>query len=182
MPAKARKTATRQIASPQDFKKKSRNRVELELPTGAVIIAKGITSMRTFLQSGVIPNGLMQIIQESIDKGKEPDLDTMLQPTGEDGKVDPGAIDDMLALIDNATVECWILPPTALPPEKDEEGNELTERSDEVLYTDEIDDQDKLFVFQWAIGGSDDLETFREEQAAGMGRLRSGKDVANQPK
>lgn len=161
----------RKIAAPQDFKKKSRNRAELELPSGAVILAKGLTGMRAFLKSGVIPNNLMVIIQESLDKGKEPDLDSLLQPTGEEGKVSQESIDDMLTLIDNVTVETWLLPPTALPPTKEEE------RSDEVLYTDEIDDQDKLFVFQWAIGGSDDLETFRQEQNASMDRLRAGKAV-----
>ena len=166
----------RKIAAPQDFKKKSRNRAELELPSGAVILAKGLTSMRAFLKSGVIPNNLMVIIQESLDKGKEPDIDSLLQPTGEEGKVSQESIDDMLTLIDNVTVETWLLPPTALPPTKEEE------RSDEVLYTDEIDDQDKLFVFQWAIGGSDDLETFRQEQNASMDRLRAGKAVEDKPK
>lgn len=177
MPSKARKTETPagKIASPQDFKKKAKNRVELTLPTGAVILAKGLTNMRAFLKSGVIPNSLLTIIQESIDKGVEPDMDQLLQPKGDSNEVDPQSLDDMLALIDNATVECWILPPTAFPPENDED------RRDDVLYTDEIDDQDKLFVFQWAIGGSDDLETFRKEQVAGMDRLRSGQNVEDQP-
>lgn len=171
MPSKAKTATPKKIASPQDFKKKVRNRVELELPTGAVILAKGLTSMRAFLKSGAIPNSLMVIIQESIDKGKEPDLDSIMQPTGEDGKVDQQSIDDMLALVDNATVATWILPPTALPPENDED------RRDDVLYTDEIDENDKLFVFQWAIGGSDDLETFRKEQNAGMDRLRASQGL-----
>ena len=171
----AKKAAAKKVASPQDFKKKARNRTELELPSGAAIIAKGLTNIRAFLKSGVIPNNLLAIIQESIDKGVEPDIDKMLQPN-DDGEVSAESLDEMLQMIDNITVATWVLPPTALPPENDED------RSEDVLYTDEIMDEDKLFVMQWAIGGTDDLERFRSESNLGMDRLRASQDLEGSAK
>lgn len=177
MPAKAKATPTKakKPSSVQDFKKKARTTTELDLPSGAAILAKGVSGMGVFLKSGIIPNSLLSIIQEAIDKGVEPDMDKLLQPQ-ENGEIAPEALSDMLTLIDNITVKCWVLPPTAIPPEDE------ADRKDDVLYTDEIDDNDKLFVFQWAIGGSPDLQRFREEQDASMDRLRSGQGMAGNTK
>jgi hypothetical protein len=176
MPAKAKaKVAAKKPSSIQDFKEKARTKVELELPSGAAILAKGVSGMGTFLKSGIIPNSLLGIIQDALTKGTEPDLDELLKPD-DNGEVSPEALADMLTLIDNITVKCWVLPPAAIPPEDE------AERRDDVLYTDEIDDNDKLFVFQWAIGGSPDLVRFREEQNAGMDRLRASEGMEGNAK
>ena len=82
MPAKAKATPTKakKPSSVQDFKKKARTTTELDLPSGAAILAKGVSGMGVFLKSGIIPNSLLSIIQEAIDKGVEPDMDKLLRP------------------------------------------------------------------------------------------------------
>jgi hypothetical protein len=51
------------------------------------------------------------------------------------------------------------------------------ERSDDVVYTDEIDQSDKNFIFQAAVGGSTDLARFREKSAAVVDALSAGQGV-----
>lgn len=50
-------------------------------------------------------------------------------------------------------------------------------RDPEKLYADEVDLDDKMFIFQWSVGGSSDLESFRKESERLMGALSDGKDL-----
>lgn len=41
------------------------------------------------------------------------------------------------------------------------------------VYTDQIDMMDKMYIFQYAVGGGTDLEQFREQFASGVGGVAS---------
>lgn len=43
-----------------------------------------------------------------------------------------------------------------------------------LIYADEVDLEDKLFIFNWALGGTADLKSFRTEHAQLMGDLSAG--------
>ena len=91
----------------------------------------------------------------------------------------------MMEMMDRAAVMCMINPDlhpaltdedvTAWnlkhPDEMVEDKEEL--RSDEVLYVDELDDEDKSFIFQWLTGGTSDLEQFRKQQSANVATLEA---------
>lgn len=66
-----------------------------------------------------------------------------------------------------------IVQPKVLPVPKSEE-----DRDPELLYIDEVDEEDKMFIFQYVLGGSKDLERFREERQKLLGGLQSGEDVS----
>lgn len=52
----------------------------------------------------------------------------------------------------------------------DEVGDEITEdrKDDDTLYVDELDEEDRMFIFQWVIGGTDDIARFREEASTDL--------------
>jgi hypothetical protein len=67
-----------------------------------------------------------------------------------------------MVLMDKIVSYCVIEPKVQMPPEDD------GERDPEVLYTDQIDQDDKNFIMQWAVGGTRDLDSFRKESGGTM--------------
>jgi hypothetical protein len=87
----------------------------------------------------------------------------------------------LFSMIDKV-VEYMVVQPTIVRPivrilveGKDGEFTERAmlpeERDQTAIYTDSIELQDRMFLFQYAIGGGDDLESFRAKFSAGLGTL-----------
>jgi len=88
----------------------------------------------------------------------------------------------MYALVDQIVVELAVNPQVHPLPTHDEDGDELedddavqAEKDDDLLYVDEIEDEDKMFLFQWCTGGTEDVATFRSEAQASLADLGQGK-------
>lgn len=139
----------------------------LELPSGKSVKARR-SSLQVFMKTGLIPNSLMGIVQKAMARGVEPDLS--------DVAGDVSQINDMLKMIDD--VVCFVITePQIHPiPEKNDDGTEPM-RDDELLYVDEVDDTDKMFIYQWSVGGTADLEQFRRESAAELAVVQRGEAV-----
>lgn len=105
----------------------------------------------------------------------------------QDGKTPAGPDDvnvDLQALMSNREqltqvfdmidrVVCHVvIKPTIKPP-----PNDPTNRQPDVGYTDMIDLDDKMFLFNYAFGGARDLESFRRQTAARMGDVAAGEGV-----
>jgi hypothetical protein len=141
--------------------KKGRQGVLLTVPSGQRCKARRI-GLDVFLRNGTVPNTLMPIIRESMSTG-----DT-------DFKVDdftPEMLEDLITMVDNIVMEAVVEPVLQRPPAT------AAERSDDIIYTDDVDLDDRMFIFNWVVGGSSDLEKFRKEQAAAVDNLRPGADV-----
>ena len=54
-------------------------------------------------------------------------------------------------------------------------------RDPNFVYTDDIDMNDKSFLFQFSVGGTGELETFREERDAALVDLENVEDVSQAP-
>ena len=151
---------------------------DLPLPSGNVARVKRLDPA-ALMASGMIPDPLTGIVNKMINsrQGKPPAKE-MQEMTK-----DPKKIQSAMMLFDRVAAHCVVLPGISMPPtcvtckqyfnvdarhtdegapnyHKYQEG----ERDPEVLYADQVDLQDKIFIFQWAMGGTTDLETFREEQ------------------
>jgi hypothetical protein len=50
-------------------------------------------------------------------------------------------------------------------------------RDDELVYVDEVAEEDKMFLFQVVTGGTTDVESFREELGSTMDDIRGRQDV-----
>lgn len=79
---------------------------------------------------------------------------------------DPGNLVRVFTLVDKV-VEHMVLQPKVKRP-IDSKGNEITEREEGVVYTDQIEMGDKMYIFQHSVGGSADLESFRQQFRASM--------------
>jgi hypothetical protein len=147
--------------------KKSVKSVELEVPSGNTCLARRV-DLRKLLNAGSIPNLLMPAVREAM-KGKKFDAEELMKDIDED------KIKQMLDLMDMIVVDC-VLRPKVHPAPATEEA-----RSDDILYVDEVDFEDKQFIFQWATGGSRDLERFRQEQESFMAGVHAGEGVEDSP-
>jgi hypothetical protein len=121
--------------------------------------------MQSFVKAGIIPNSLLPIVLRAMKTGTAPNM-AQIESDGEKAN-------DMIDLVDNVICRIVVEPRvTPLPPEEDPESSKYDphfERDEELLYVDEVHPDDKAFLFQWACGGTSDLEQFRKESAELMG-------------
>ena len=169
MPARVRKPTTRSstpgVTSVSEWKKNSNPL--MELPSGMTVKVMLRPNMQIFMKAGIIPNSLMSIIQSAIKSGTAPDVSEM--------SIDEEKMDDMFRMMDN--IVCFVVQePEIQPTPQDDEP-----RDEETLYVDELELTDRQFIFQWAVGGTRDLERFRSEQQRGLDGIRGGQDVGSAP-
>lgn len=153
----------------------------LTLPSGNSIRVKnpGITELAHL---GIIPNNLMAVIMDSVQKGAEPDADQLMENV---------EVTDMLDMMSNAICVIAVEPeihPVPVWTEEDQAqelckleqvGKPAEQKKDlETLYIDEVDEEDKMFLWQWATGGTDDVEQFRQESGNMLASLSGQPAVA----
>jgi hypothetical protein len=141
-------------------------------------------SPAAFLSSGMIPDPLMGIIQKAINSAKGLPPSAMKEIVADREK-----IVEALLLFDRVLTYCAVEPKIQMPPPCTDCGEYLTakhandhqyhegERDPNVLYADQVVMDDKTFVFQWALGGTKDIQSFRSEQAANVASLSDGQGV-----
>lgn len=148
---------------------------KLLLPSGNVCLARN-PGMSAFLEQGLIPNGLMPIVEEAINQGKG------LSPAKtEEVARDPKMLGDVVNFANTVLVHSVIQPPVLMPPvwtesDADEGTCKLEDigktnagkKDANLLYADDVLMEDRLFILQWVVGGTRDLERFREQQAAAL--------------
>jgi len=163
-------TETDTVTDINSWKKKQSK--PLELPSGNRARVRG-GSMQFFLTAGFIPNSLKSMIQKAISEvdlhgGKSVELD--------DGSMadilnDEAKLQELMDLYDKVAIYCFQEPKLhPVPPEEEE-------RDEDLLYVDEVDFEDKVFVFNYAVGGTRDLERFREQQNTHVESVRAGAAV-----
>lgn len=180
--AAAKKTTPRKAAPParassaSDFKKRAEG-VLIQLPSGLVARMKRVDLQMLVLQ-GNVHNPLMEIVGEALEKGKKADIASMVGV--EDDKLDLDTINDMFEMVNHIVTECMVDPKVYPEPTVEELEAYNEENSDdplddpiqlrepELLYVNEIDAEDKMFIFQWSIGGTTDVAQFREEAGASL--------------
>lgn len=158
------------------WKKKTVGGTLLSVPSGNTALVRS-PGMQVFLEQGIIPNSLMSIIMDAMKAGKAPSEDIMGEMI-----TDPEKLKDVVALSDAVTVYCC-LDPIVMAPPKDEEGNAVPftdpRRKSEVLYVDEVDFNDKMYIFSFAVGGTANLEKFREQLELDVPDVPQGSEVVD---
>lgn len=158
----------RKVSSAGDFKKAVYT--DLMLPSGNVVAAKRI-GVQAFLATGKIPNSLLPIMNGALTgKQSAPDLEAM----------DPAMIADAMVMFDVAAIQCVVQPVVHEVPADIKNADGTTSpgpRSDELLYVDEMDLEDKQFIFSWVVGGTSDVAKFRESTQQELAAVRAGRQV-----
>lgn len=164
LPPPATSGATPAATPVQSWKAKVKGHA-IQVPSGNVCLMRKV-GLQVFMKQGIIPNSLMPIVQKAISQGKPPsnkDLEALSS--------NESLMDDMMELMDEVTLFCVIEPRVERVP-RDDQGAIIPigddRRSDNLLYVDEVDIEDKMFIFNVAVGGTSDLERFRQESAAHM--------------
>lgn len=177
-------------ASQWKSKTSSKENTELTLPSGNVALVRRIKP-EAFLEGGMIPDALAGMVQKAITSKKG------LPPKAvEEIASDPSKISAALEVFDRALVFCVVDPAVEMPLgcasceasytsvihiDRKTTGFHRyvePETDAEVLYADAVDMEDKQFIFQWAVGGVQDISRFRGELANAVESAQSGKGVS----
>ena len=80
---------------------------------------------------------------------------------------DPKKLDQMLHLVDRVACYVVVQPPLKMTP------NDPTNRKPGQVYCDQVDLMDKMFILNYAVGGSRDLERFHGEFGSTLGDIQA---------
>lgn len=167
---------------------------DLDLPSGNTALVKR-PGPAALMSKGLLPDELTPIVQEAIRSGKG------MKPEKQADLVsDPDKIAGMLEGMDKMLALVVVEPSVAFHKYQDSDvanpevlGGKVTKEMvgkvipederdpDKFIYTDEVDFEDKMFIFNYAVGGTRDHARFREELSAGVGDVQSGSASADQP-
>lgn len=173
---------------------------EVTLPSGNTCLVRQLAP-DAFLSSGVIPDGLSAIVTKAIKskKGLPPGLEEKMSK-------DPKQLRQALLTIDQAVCYVVIEPNLQMPPkckiammgepcetyvdspqhtEKDHpHHHDFVEgdREKDVLYADQVSLEDKMYIFQYAVGGINSVKQFRGELSGSVGAVPERKAVARKAK
>ena len=184
--------ATSKATNAKSWKKSAGTEpIPLELPSGNTALVKrpGLPQM---LASKLFPDSLTAIAQKAVDSGKgraasSKTTDKMLASV----MADESKLADLFDTFDKAAAMVVQEPICMYHMQKGEDGKmvSMSEEDritaavaknldpDDVIWTDEVDLEDKMFIFQFCVGGTADLESFREQLSESVESLERGKDV-----
>lgn len=188
--------ANRQPTTAKQWKKRKAQVIELPSGVYATIRRPG---MEKFLEAGFLPDALASVMREQLQKAKgRPDRKLNEKEILE--KFDENDVNEMLDTMDRVAAYCMTEPPCQWhkrplmaaeeggePAQlKDSKGNDLYEvipdddRDEDVVYTDDIDQEDKNFIFQYAVGGSADLARFRATEQSFVDAMAASRSVVHE--
>lgn len=157
---------------------------DVDLPSGNVARLTR-PGMEAFIASGAIPNSLLGIVTETLEKAKagsemdEKDESKVIETLTQD----PTKLADVFKLVDSVCLQVIKAPKVAMPPTSAEvEANvenstiecDAQGRRVDTVYLDRVDLADKFFIFNYAVGGTSQLEPFRAELGRNMELVQSG--------
>lgn len=141
--------------------------VDLTLPSGNVCKARRV-GLDAMIKGGRIPNNLLPMMKGAL-AGQSVDAAKLKE------SVTPETVQEMMGLFDVIAMDVMVEPKCHPVPE-------LGERDDETLYVDDLDMEDKQFLFQWATGGTSDVEKFRDETSQLVAALQPSERVGSSAK
>lgn len=134
---------------------------DLEMPSGQLAYVKkpGVDKL---IEAGVLHSldSLSGVVEGLIAKG-----DGKPVAIPESVMKNPSQIDALIHIVDKVVCHVVIKPAVTMKP------NDVTSRKNGVVYTDMVSLEDRLFIFQYAVGGTTSIEQFRAESALPLGNL-----------
>lgn len=166
------------------------NAEELLLPSGNTCLVKR-PGVQGLIKAGLLDDldSLTAIVQ--VDHIDANDPKKMMEAVNKMA-ADPSRITDALEVVDKALCFAVVAPKVFRPIRTDEDGKpvlldgkeiplEDDERIEGTIYSDEVDEEDKMFIFNFLVGGTRDVESFRAESKAMLGGVPAGQDVPMPP-
>lgn len=142
---------------------------DLTLPSGQLALVRR-PGVEGLMKAGVLRNidSLTRLINEDhierVNGKTSIDMNSIM--------ADEEQMAEITHVIDRVVCHCVVKPPVEMTP------SDVTNRQPRVMYADMIDLTDKVFIFNFVVGGTRDLESFR----GGLDELLGGvADVADLP-
>lgn len=186
----ASRTGKKKATSAKGWKKTAADGSEdLDLPSGNVALVKR-PGLERLLAEGLIPDSLMPIAENAVQQGKKGKATEVSSSTTKEMLADKTMLKDVFLTMDRVAEMVVVEPKVVhhrVSVENVDGETEWVEIPDEdraddddkdFLYTDEVDFQDKAFIFQFVCGGTRDLERFRKETGLALVDVSPGEDVA----
>lgn len=156
--------------------------VDLTVPSGQTCQVRQ-PGVENLIAAGVLDNAdtLMALVNSKVEKaqGKKPQAKRAAADPTQIFQQDPKQLVAVFGMIDRI-VEHMVVQPVVVRPvirtlnedgTFDERPMMPEERNQDTIYTDSVELQDRMFLFQYAIGGGDDIESFRSRFSEGLGTL-----------
>ena len=141
---------------------------DLTFPSGQVALVRR-PGMQGLMKAGILHSmdSLTPFVAQHKDaasgrKPKELGFEEVLK--------NPKMLDEMVHILDRVLTYCVVKPEIQMTP------NDVTRRQPNVVYADQVELDDKLFLLNFAVGGTRDLERFRIESEAAVGSLHNSKE------
>lgn len=159
--------------------------VDLEMPSGQLAQVRR-PGVQQLIAIGVLENadGLSAIV----DKKHIKRVKGKAEIDGQSLLKDPKNILNLMQMVDKITARMVVRPAVREPfVEYEEDGQTKRrplrdeEREQGVVYTDNIEFTDRMFIFQFAVGGSADLNQFRERFESALGSMEAQQGVSPTP-
>jgi len=137
----------------------------LEFPSGKVAKIERV-QLTTLIAEGLLGDSLSAIASQAVETGQGMDTEA-IKKMGED----PTKVAEALDAFDRIAVKCFVTPEVLYYRDDDGKTIPKSERQPGALYSDKIDINDKVFLFQVISGGSRDLQRFRQQLAESVARV-----------
>lgn len=146
---------------------------DLTVPSGQLCLVRR-PGLQGLMKAGILHNmdTLSQVVNEKHLKrvqGKTTDEINMGSLMN-----DPKALDDVMHVMDKVICHCVVKPEIHMTP------NDVTRRRQGIVYADMVDLVDKIFIFNFVVGGTRDLESFRGGLDQLVGSMEAGEDVPDE--
>lgn len=133
----------------------------LKLPSGFTALVK-VPGLSILLSEGLIADTLTPMAEAAVQRGKGRPQGPSDDELAELAR-DPEKISKALDTFDKVLVYCVVEPPVTYYKYDDDTVIPEEDRDEDVLYSDEVDLEDKMFIFNVCVGGTRDLESFRKQ-------------------
>lgn len=144
---------------------------DLTAPSGQLCLVRR-PGLEGLIKAGVLRNidSLTAIVNEKhIKKTKKGQKSGSINV--ESVMKDPKALEDIMRTVDKVICHCVVKPEVHPTPD------DVTRRKPGVVYADMVDITDKMHIFNFVVGGTRDLESFRSGLDSVVGGVEPGEGV-----
>lgn len=159
---------------------------EVALPSGNVCLVKR-PGLPELLAANIFTDDTIDLITRGIANAQlrmegKPVLEEESDDEIINGVINsPDKIAKMFEMFDKTLVYAVVEPRVAYHKDDDGKLIPMKDRDPDVVYTDRVLEEDKIFIFQYVSGGSSDLSRFRETIGDALADLSDGQGVQAAP-
>lgn len=159
---------------------------DLTTPSGQTCQVR-LPGVQRLMAAGILEDA--DTLSTMVDKKHIKRVAGKQQVDGDSLLKDPKNLVSVLRTVDKVVAHMVVQPtvkrPIILVPDPNVPGDVMIERplpeedrDPKVVYTDDIDMTDRMYIFQFAVGGTTDVEQFRSKLATAVGSMETLQDVS----